>query len=82
MNAYQVLGVSESASDEEIVAAYRRLVMIHHPDRGGDPDEFLAVKKAFESLQNRVCPLCKGTGRVVVRQGAFVSKDFCPRCWK
>lgn len=33
INYYQVLGVSQEASDEEIKKAYRKLVFEHHPDR-------------------------------------------------
>lgn len=31
--AYRVLEVDASASDEEVRAAYRRLALKHHPDR-------------------------------------------------
>ena len=33
MNPYHVLGVSESATDEEVKAAYRKMVKKYHPDR-------------------------------------------------
>jgi hypothetical protein len=40
--ARRVLGVSESATDDEIVATHRRLMQRMHPDRGGS--DYLASK--------------------------------------
>ena len=37
MNPYEVLGVSPSATAEEIRAAYRRLTLAYHPDRNPAP---------------------------------------------
>ena len=36
---------------EEIKAAYRRLVKIHHPDRGGIQDNFIKLNNAYEVLK-------------------------------
>ena len=36
----------------EIARTYRRLSMLHHPDRGGDPTLFISIKRARDVLVN------------------------------
>ena len=38
MDPYQTLGVDQSASDQQIKAAFRKLAVQYHPDRGGDEE--------------------------------------------
>lgn len=49
---YNILGVDKSASPSEIKKAYRRLAVIHHPDKGGDSEKFKEITKAFETLSD------------------------------
>lgn len=43
-----VLEVNRDASREEITAAYRRLAKETHPDKGGNPDHFQLVQRAYQ----------------------------------
>ena len=45
---YQTLGVSSDASDDEVRAAYRRLVQLHHPDHNRGSAE---AARRFEEIQ-------------------------------
>ncbi len=49
---YEILGVGPDAEEAEIVDAYRERVKETHPDQGGSTETFLAVKTAFERIEN------------------------------
>lgn len=49
-NYYEVLGVNENASQEEIKKAFKKLAMTHHPDRGGSEQRFKQVNEAYSTL--------------------------------
>lgn len=53
---YEVLGVSKSATPEEVKSAFRKLASQHHPDRNpGDPhahDRFKTINAAYQILSD------------------------------
>jgi len=49
-NFYNVLGVHENATQEEIKKAYRKLAVEHHPDKGGSEDKFKMISEAYDTL--------------------------------
>ena len=50
---YKILKVHPNAELEEIKKAYRKLVKIHHPDKGGDSSVMLEVISAWEILKQK-----------------------------
>ena len=54
-NPYNILGVSPTATADEIKKAYRALAMRHHPDRSAHEsasNRFNAIKTAYELLSD------------------------------
>ncbi len=49
---YKILGVTRSASAEEIKKTFRRLAHEHHPDKGGDPAKFKDINEAYQALSD------------------------------
>lgn len=47
---YEVLGLDEDASQDDIVRAYRQRALEEHPDKGGDKDRFDELSKAYAVL--------------------------------
>lgn len=47
---YNILGVEKTASEADIKKAYRAAAKKHHPDKGGNAEEFKKINEAYEIL--------------------------------
>ena len=52
-NYYQILGLPDFASIEEVKKAFRKLAKKYHPDKGGDPEKFKKILEAYSILSDK-----------------------------
>ena len=52
MDHYSTLGVPKNADAKSIKKAYKKLASKHHPDKGGDAEQFKLVSEAYETLSD------------------------------
>jgi DnaJ-class molecular chaperone len=52
MDHYETLGVQRDATEQDIKKAYRKLASKHHPDKGGDQEQFKRIQGAYEVLSD------------------------------
>ena len=50
-NNYDILGIVEGSTQKEIRDAFRRLALQFHSDRGGENEQFIKIKQAYEDLK-------------------------------
>lgn len=50
MDYYQVLGVEKKATSDEIKKAFRKLSLTHHPDKGGNEEQFKKINEAYSVI--------------------------------
>lgn len=60
---WATLGVAADASVAEIRAAFRRQALVLHPDRGGDPERFRALRAAHDEALARRGRAARRPGR-------------------
>jgi hypothetical protein len=53
VDPHTVLGVPTGASLAVLKAAFRALAQVHHPDRRGGAEAFIALKRAYDTLALR-----------------------------
>ena len=49
---YDILGVSEDASNDQIKKAFKDIAKKEHPDRGGDESRFKEANEAYDTLKS------------------------------
>lgn len=47
---YSILGLSPGAKEQEIKGSYKKLAMKHHPDKGGNKEQFQKIQEAYSVL--------------------------------
>ncbi|CAD8189261.1 unnamed protein product [Paramecium octaurelia] len=52
MNYYNILGVSNNSTHEQIKKAYRVLAKQHHPDKNAESAQFRVISEAYRILSN------------------------------
>lgn len=52
MDYYEVLGVTKSATQDEIKKAFHKLAHKYHPDKGGDEKKFKEINEAYQVLSD------------------------------
>ena len=63
-SAYKVLGITSTATDDEVKAAYRRMALQHHPDRVSALGEDIrkAAEKKFQEISDAKERIYKARG--------------------
>ena len=51
-NYYDILGVSEDASSDQIKKAFKEIAKKEHPDRGGNETKFKEANEAYDTLKS------------------------------
>lgn len=81
---FELLGLADTASQDEVRQAWRRLAALHHPDKGGDAAEFTKLSAAYRTAlsmaADRLCQACNGSGTRKVQRGFHTINVPCETC--
>lgn len=85
MSSFKALGLADDATEDAVKAAWRELRTQHHPDHGGDADEFHRLRLAYEDALRQaqapiMCPKCFGQCYTSITRGINTIKMPCKTC--
>ncbi len=69
---YEILGVSQDASEDQIKKAFRQLAVKYHPDAGGNEEDFKPISQAYEVLSD---PKKRAEYDNALRYGSFMGSQ-------
>ena len=75
---HQILGLDSRATHEQIREARRALSLVHHPDRGGDPETMALINRNRPSallLSRQNLPYAPKNQADLITRGAYVLAD-------
>lgn len=84
-SSFEILELPDTASKSEVKEAWRKLANTHHPDKGGDVEDFHKLRAAYEEAlvaapDDKFCINCGGVGYTFVNHGIQVLKMPCQIC--
>jgi DnaJ-class molecular chaperone len=50
LDPYEILGIPRDSTEDVVKKAYKKLAMKHHPDKGGDPEQFKRIQGAYDKI--------------------------------
>ena len=50
---HPIFKIKKSSSEEDFKKQYKKLILKHHPDKGGDASMFIKIQEAWESIKLR-----------------------------
>jgi DnaJ-class molecular chaperone len=85
MTCWEILGLPDTASVEDVKRAYRTKAPSVHPDVGGTPQEFMHLNLAYKQALAiaelpAICSNCKGLGTIPRVSGWAVINEHCHVC--
>ena len=75
MDYYEELELSVRCTKDEIKKSFKRLAMIHHPDKGGNEEKFKQAVNIYEIFQNG-CEFVEYLNSTMSTQETVVSNNI------